>query len=85
MAIGVAFGIAVGDLLVTWIGSGAIQNAIVVAVAMTGAILFGGGAILVSQSAASAILLVAFTPSAGRLVPSRMIDALSAAPSGCWW
>jgi uncharacterized membrane protein YgaE (UPF0421/DUF939 family) len=43
---------------------------------MTGAILVGGGAILVSQSAASAILLVAFTPAGGSLVPSRMIDAL---------
>ena len=76
MAIGVAFGIAIGDLLVTWIGSGAIQIAIVVAVAMTGAILVGGGAILVSQSAASAILLVAFAPAGGGLVPSRLVDAL---------
>ena len=25
MAVGVAFGIAIGDLLVTWIGSGALQ------------------------------------------------------------
>jgi uncharacterized membrane protein YgaE (UPF0421/DUF939 family) len=76
MAIGVAFGIAIGDLLVRQIGSGAIQIAIVVAVAMTGAILAGGGAILVSQSAASAILLVAFTPAGGGLVPSRLFDAL---------
>lgn len=76
MAIGVAFGIATGDLLVTQIGSGAIQIAIVVAVAMTGAILVGGGGILVSQSAASAILLVALTLAGGGLVPSRMIDAL---------
>lgn len=76
MAVGVAFGIAIGDLLVGWIGSGAWQIAVVVAVAMTGAILVGGGAILVSQSAASAILLVAFAPAAGGLVPSRLVDAL---------
>jgi uncharacterized membrane protein YgaE (UPF0421/DUF939 family) len=76
MSLGVAFGIAVGDLLVRWIGSGAVQIAIVVAAAMTGAILVGGGAILVSQSAASAILLVAFTPSGGGLVPARLLDAL---------
>ena len=77
MAVGVAFGIAIGDLLVRWIGTGALQIALVVAVAMTGAILVGGGAILVSQSAASAILLVAFAPAAGAgLVPERLFDAL---------
>jgi uncharacterized membrane protein YgaE (UPF0421/DUF939 family) len=76
MAVGVAFGIAVGDLLVRWIGTGALQIALVVAVAMSGAILVGGGAILVSQSAASAILLVAFAPAGGGLVPERLFDAL---------
>src|SRR5258705_4305024 len=76
MAVGVAFGIAIGDLLVSQIGSGALQIAVVVAVAMTGALLVGGGAILVSQSAASAILLVAFAPSGGGLLPARLLDAL---------
>jgi uncharacterized membrane protein YgaE (UPF0421/DUF939 family) len=76
MAVGVAFGIAIGDLLVTQIGSGPLQIALVVAIAMSGAIVVGGGAILISQSAVSAILLVAFAPSGGGLLPDRLLDAL---------
>jgi uncharacterized membrane protein YgaE (UPF0421/DUF939 family) len=74
LTLGVAFGIAVGDLLVSVIGSGAWQISVVVVIAMVGATLAGGRALLISQSASSAILLVAF--GGGGLGPARMVDAL---------
>jgi uncharacterized membrane protein YgaE (UPF0421/DUF939 family) len=74
LTLGVAFGIAVGDLLVSLIGSGAWQISVVVVIAMVGATLAGGRALLISQSASSAILLVAF--GGGGLGPTRMVDAL---------
>ena len=74
LTLGVAFGIAVGDVLVSVIGSGAWQISIVVVIAMVGATLAGGRALLVSQSASSAILLVAF--GGGGIGPTRMVDAL---------
>ena len=74
LTLGVAFGIAVGDVLVSLIGSGAWQISVVVVIAMVGATLAGGRALLISQSASSAILLVAF--GGGGLGPTRMVDAL---------
>jgi uncharacterized membrane protein YgaE (UPF0421/DUF939 family) len=74
LTLGVAFGIAVGDVLVSVIGSGAWQISVVVVIAMVGATLAGGRALLISQSASSAILLVAF--GGGGLGPTRMVDAL---------
>ena len=43
LAIGVAFGVAIGDLLVSAVGVGAGQSAILVALAMVVAVFFGRG------------------------------------------
>jgi len=74
MVIGVALGIAVGDLLIAAIGSGAPQIALVVLLAMTAAILLGGGPLVVSQAATSAVLVAALPSS--HAIPTRFVDAL---------
>ncbi|MGH8829055.1 MAG: FUSC family protein, partial [Jiangellaceae bacterium] len=75
---GVALGVLVGDLLVAWIGSGVIQIAVVVALAMVAAVLVGGGAVVVSQAASSAVLVATLLPSSteGVLNLDRFVDTL---------
>lgn len=74
---GVAVGVLVGDLLVSWIGGGVVQLAVVVALAMIAAVLVNGGPLIVTQAAASAVLVVALAPAdSGGLNLDRFIDAL---------
>jgi len=75
IVVGVGVGIAVGDLLIAAIGRGPGQLGLVVLLAMTGTILLGGGTLVVSQAAASGVL-VATVPTAHALVPTRFVDAL---------
>ena len=49
IVLGVGVGIAVGDLLITAIGRGPVQVGLVVLIAMSGAILLGGGALVVPR------------------------------------
>src|SRR5580765_7228646 len=63
MVIGVALGIAVGDLLIAAIGSGAAQIARVALLAMAAAVLLGGGPLVVSQAATSGVLVAALPSS----------------------
>jgi uncharacterized membrane protein YgaE (UPF0421/DUF939 family) len=72
---GVALGIAVGDLLILLIGSGAWQLGLMVSLAVVVAAAVGGGAALVVQAAASAVLVAAFSP-AGVAPYGRFVDAL---------
>jgi uncharacterized membrane protein YgaE (UPF0421/DUF939 family) len=76
LAIGVAVGIAIADALVAAIGTGTWQIGIVVALAMAGAALVGGGPLLASQAAASAVLVATLQPPDGGLDFDRAIDAL---------
>jgi len=62
VAVGVTVGIAVADLLVLLIGSGTWQLLVIVMLAMTAAILVGSGTLLVTQAAASAVLVVTLQP-----------------------
>jgi uncharacterized membrane protein YgaE (UPF0421/DUF939 family) len=71
---GVAVGIVIADLVVTAIGAGAVQIALVVGLAMLAALLFSGSPLLVNQAGASAILVVALhRPHGGS---QRLLDAL---------
>jgi uncharacterized membrane protein YgaE (UPF0421/DUF939 family) len=71
---GVVVGIVIADLVVTLIGTGALQIALVVALAMFAALLFSRSPLLVNQAAASAILVVALhRPGGGS---QRLLDAL---------
>ena len=73
---GVVLGIGVADLLVGAIGSGGWQIGVMVLLAMSVAVGLGGGAILVTEAAVSAILLVLLEPSGSGLPPSRLVEAL---------
>ena len=74
---GVAVGLMVADLLVLVIGTGTLQIAVVVPLAMVAAIFFGGGTILVNQAAVSAILVVVLQPPDAVFSPDRVLDALT--------
>lgn len=73
---GVALGILVADLLILAIGTGTAQIAAVVVLAMTLSVALGGGPILVTQAAASAVLVATLQPPEGAIDPSRALDAL---------
>jgi uncharacterized membrane protein YgaE (UPF0421/DUF939 family) len=76
LTIGVAVGIAIADALVAAIGTGTWQIGIVVALAMAGAALVGGGPLLASQAAASAVLVATLQPPEGGVDFDRALDAL---------
>ncbi|MGH3682706.1 MAG: FUSC family protein [Natronosporangium sp.] len=76
LVVGVAVGIGVGDLLIAWIGTGPVQIALVVALAILVAIFVGGGPALVVQSATSAALVATLTPPGSGLSQLRFVDAL---------
>ncbi|MBE1490988.1 FUSC family protein [Plantactinospora soyae] len=76
LIIGVAVGIGVGSGLVFVLGSGPWQLAVVVLLAITVTIFLGGGPAVVTQAAATAVLLVALTPKTPNLELTRAIDAL---------
>jgi uncharacterized membrane protein YgaE (UPF0421/DUF939 family) len=75
LAIGVAVGIAIADLLVAGIGTGTWQVGAVAGLAMLAATLVGGGPLLASQAAASAVLVATLQPPEG-FDFNRAIDAL---------
>jgi uncharacterized membrane protein YgaE (UPF0421/DUF939 family) len=76
LVVGVALGVLIGDLLVAWIGTGIAQIALVVALAMVAAVVLGGGAVIVTQAGASAVLVATLTTPGGDLDLDRFIDAL---------
>lgn len=73
---GVVVGIGVGDVLVTWIGSGPWQIALVVGLAMAVAVLVDGGPIITMQAAISGVLVVTLIPPGDEAGYTRMLDAL---------
>lgn len=77
LVFGVAFGLTIADLLV--IGSGTVQLAIVVILAMATAISFSGS-LLVNQAAISALLVVVLQPPDAGFEPGRFLDALVGGP-----
>lgn len=76
LALGVAVGLMVADLLVLVIGTGTAQIGVVVALAMAAVLFFGGGPLLVSQAAVSALLVVVLQPPNTSFTPDRFLDAL---------
>src|SRR5918994_5995557 len=74
---GVVLGIGVADLLVGAIGSGPMQLGLLVVLAMAAAVLLGGGPLLVTEAAVSAILLASLEPASTELLSAeRLIEAL---------
>jgi hypothetical protein len=76
LTFGVAVGIAVADLLVLAIGTGAAQLGIVVLLAMAAAIFLGSGQILATQAAVSGVLVATIQPPGGVFTFTRFFDAL---------
>jgi uncharacterized membrane protein YgaE (UPF0421/DUF939 family) len=72
---GVAVGVLVADLLVLWIGQGAWQLVLVVALAMSFAFLLDGGQLLVTQAAVQSIVVASLVPDPGDAL-LRWTDAL---------
>jgi uncharacterized membrane protein YgaE (UPF0421/DUF939 family) len=75
LALGVAVGIAVADLIVVELGTGTLVLMLVVALSMGAALLIGGGGLLVSQAGASAVIVVTIERPSG-FTPDRFLDAL---------
>jgi len=75
VAIGVAIGVFVGDLLVSLTGTGWWQLSLIVALAMTTAILLDGGPLFVMQAAIQSIVVSTLMPDPGAAL-TRWTDAL---------
>jgi uncharacterized membrane protein YgaE (UPF0421/DUF939 family) len=74
VSIGVTVGIGVADLFVHLFGRGAWQVTVVVAAAMTAAVLLDAGVLLTTQAAVQAIVVTTLLPLAGTF--DRVLDAL---------
>lgn len=73
---GVSIGIGIGDLLISAIGAGPWQIALVVALAMSAAILLEGGPVITIQAAVSAVLVATLYLPGQTSGVTRMVDAL---------
>lgn len=76
VAIGVAVGIAVADLIVLAIGTGGWQVTVVVGLTVAAAIFLGSGTLMASQAAVSAVLVCTIQPPSGGINFNRFFDAL---------
>jgi uncharacterized membrane protein YgaE (UPF0421/DUF939 family) len=78
MVLGVAVGILVADALVAWLGRGAWQLGLVVALAMAAAVAVRGGPIVVLQASSTAVVIATLVPAGGdqAFAIGRFLDAL---------
>jgi uncharacterized membrane protein YgaE (UPF0421/DUF939 family) len=76
LMVGVSVGLLVGDVLVSWIGSGAWQITLVVLLAMTVAVFADGATLLIAQAGSSAVLVATLLPPGGTAGLDRALDAL---------
>lgn len=75
VTIGVAIGVLVGDIFVSFFGSGVWQIALVAMTAMSIAVLFGQGTLLVSQAGVQSIIVTTLVVQPGQGL-SRWLDAV---------
>ncbi len=76
LIVGVAVGVAVGDLLIYFLGTGPWQLGLVVTAAIVLTVFAGGSVAIVIQAAATAVLVVTLSPSVEHLEIPRFVDAL---------
>ena len=76
VAVGVAVGIVVADLLALAIGVGVLQVMLVVVLAMAVTVFFGGSTLLVNQAAISALLVIVLLPADAGFTPGRFFAAI---------
>jgi uncharacterized membrane protein YgaE (UPF0421/DUF939 family) len=73
---GVVLGLTMATLIIAVIGTGAPQIAVMVVLAMSIAVLLGGGEIVIGEAAVSALLLLALDPLSGAgFSPNRIFEA----------
>lgn len=77
LVLGVSLGIAVADLLIVQIGTGAAQLALVVLLATAIARFLGKGQLFASQAAVSAALVATLQPPTHGITFARSLDALA--------
>src|SRR5882762_7379287 len=82
LIVGVGLGVGVGDLLISAIGTGPWQIAVVVALAMSVAVLLDGGAVITGQAAVSAILVATLRLPGATSGISRLVDGLIGGATG---
>jgi uncharacterized membrane protein YgaE (UPF0421/DUF939 family) len=70
---GVVCGLAVADVIIHLIGTGAPQLAVMVVLAMSVAVVLGGSELVISEAAVSAMLLM--MTSTGNFSPNRILEA----------
>ncbi|UDY23078.1 FUSC family protein [Nocardioides sp. Kera G14] len=75
VTLGVALGVLLGDLLVAWLGAGAWQITLIVALGMSIALFADGGQLFVNQAAVQGIFVTAMVPGSGTAW-TRWTDAL---------
>ncbi|GAB3990345.1 FUSC family protein [Nocardioides marmoraquaticus] len=75
VAVGVAIGVFLGDLVTFTLGTGALQLVLLVAVAMSVALLLDAGTLLVTQAAVQSIIVATLAPAPGAAF-LRWTDAL---------
>jgi uncharacterized membrane protein YgaE (UPF0421/DUF939 family) len=73
---GVVLGVAVASLLLFAIGDGPLQIGLLVVLAMSAALVFRGGELLVNEAAVSAILLASLEPTTSGYSADRVLEAL---------
>jgi uncharacterized membrane protein YgaE (UPF0421/DUF939 family) len=74
---GVVLGLTVADLILNAIGNGPLQIGLMIVLAMSAAVLLGGGELLISEAAVSALLLASIEPSNAGYSPDRFLEALT--------
>jgi uncharacterized membrane protein YgaE (UPF0421/DUF939 family) len=74
--VGLAFGLAIADLIMFAIGNGPLQIGAVVALAMAAAIFLGAGPLLITEAGVTAVLVITLDPSTAGLSPDRFMDGL---------
>ncbi len=73
---GVVLGVLIADLLVRLLGNGPPQVGLMMVLAMSAAVLVGGGPLLMTEASVSAIIIGSTAPSNLGLFPTRPIEAL---------
>ena len=82
LIVGVGLGVGVGDLLISAIGTGPWLVAVVVALAMSVAVLLDGGAVITGQAAVSAILVATLCLPGATSGVNRLVDGLIGGATG---
>jgi len=73
---GVVLGVLIADLLVRLLGNGPLQVGLMMVLAMSAAVLVGGGALLMTEASVSAIIIGSTAASSLGLFPTRPIEGL---------